>query len=137
MAPLPNGRLTSVTSAPSLTTGSGSDCGDGSAAGSDPRPAPGILPGSVVDLEIDRSDCSRPSVFTGKRIHCIGIGGCGLSGLALMLQRLGAKCSGSDTVGGPAFERLRREAIDCTDDQSPAGLPDPCDLIIASAAIRP
>jgi len=97
-------------------------------------------PDRVVDVQVGGAAAARTGdsrVFPGKRVHCIGIGGCGLSGLALMLQRLGARCSGSDSVGGPVLDVLREEAIPCTTDQSPAGLPDDCDLVVASAAIRP
>jgi len=105
-----------------------------------PASSPGPQPGHVVELDVARSAedaAPPPSAFTGLRVHCVGIGGCGLSGLALMLQRLGASCSGSDTSGGPVLERLRAERIDCTCDQTSTGLPEACDLVIASAAIRP
>ena len=36
--------------------------------------------------------------WEGERLHFVGVGGCGLSGLALLLLNRGARCSGSDTV---------------------------------------
>lgn len=36
------------------------------------------------------------SPFTGRRLHFVGVGGCGVSGLALLAQKLGAEVTGSD-----------------------------------------
>jgi UDP-N-acetylmuramate--alanine ligase len=76
------------------------------------------------------------SVFSGMRVHCVGIGGCGLSGLALMLRSLGARCSGSDAAASEVTGRLLRAGIAVATGGDGA-LPDECDLVIASAAIRP
>ena len=55
---------------------------------------------------------SRPnSRFTGRRVHFIGIGGCGMSGLARMLLDCGAIVTGSEPKPGSAtFELARRGA---------------------------
>ena len=45
-----------------------------------------------------------------KTIHFIGIGGCGMSGVALCLRRLGYPVSGSDQKDGETLDRLR-EAV--------------------------
>ena len=39
-------------------------------------------------------------------IHFIGIGGCGMSGLAFMLKRLGAICEGSDSTASDLTDAL-------------------------------
>jgi UDP-N-acetylmuramate--alanine ligase len=70
-------------------------------------------------------------------IHFIGIGGCGMSGLALMLKQLGAICSGSDAVGSELTDALKHSGITVSLDQTTGTIPDPCDLAIASAAIKP
>ncbi|HYH90355.1 MAG TPA: Mur ligase domain-containing protein, partial [Solirubrobacteraceae bacterium] len=36
------------------------------------------------------------SPWSGRRLHFVGIGGCGMSGLALVARQLGAEVSGSD-----------------------------------------
>ena len=42
-----------------------------------------------------------------QRIHFVGIGGAGMSGIAEILHNLGYVVSGSDLSDGPALERLR------------------------------
>ena len=71
-----------------------------------------------------------------KRIHLIGIGGCSMNGLALILKRQGHSVTGSD-----------REATQFTGALDAAGIPysightceyvDDADLVVYSAAIRP
>ena len=48
------------------------------------------------------------SDWAGRRLHFIGIGGAGMSGLALVCARLGARVSGSDRADSSYLERLRR-----------------------------
>ncbi len=51
--------------------------------------------------------------FGGRALHLIGIGGAGMSGLALVAQALGARVTGSDrATSGPYVERLRAAGID-------------------------
>ena len=78
------------------------------------------------------------SLFTGKRVHLIGIGGSGMSGLAELIAHRGATCSGSDASFGPTVERLLAAGIpvDLETDDAPQTLPPGCDLLIASAAIK-
>lgn len=75
--------------------------------------------------------------FAGRRIWLVGIGGCGMSGLAQMLRRRGAVVSGSDMAAGAATEALEAEGIAVSIGHAAEQLPAPCDLVIASAAIRP
>jgi UDP-N-acetylmuramate--alanine ligase len=77
------------------------------------------------------------SRFAGKNVFFIGIGGCGMSGLAFMLRQLGANCSGSDAVGSDLTESLERSGIPVRLEQSTGTVPAGCDLVIASAAIKP
>lgn len=74
--------------------------------------------------------------FIGKRIHFIGIGGCGMSGLAFMLKRLGAICEGSDSTASDLTESLINDGISVRLEQASGTIPDECDLVIASAAIK-
>lgn len=50
--------------------------------------------------------------WAGRRLHFIGIGGAGMSGLALVAGALGAEVSGSDRADSPTLARLR--AAGCT-----------------------
>ncbi|MBL8763092.1 MAG: UDP-N-acetylmuramate--L-alanine ligase [Phycisphaerae bacterium] len=67
----------------------------------------------------------------------IGIGGCGMSGLARILTARGARVRGSDASTSDATRALERDRISVTFDQSHAELPSDLDMVIASAAIRP
>lgn len=42
-----------------------------------------------------------------KNVHLVGIGGCGMSGIAKILYEMGYKVSGSDLKEGPNTMRLR------------------------------
>jgi UDP-N-acetylmuramate--alanine ligase len=75
--------------------------------------------------------------FRGRFVHFAGVGGSGMSGLARMIQRRGAACSGTDSIDGPLVEELRATgmAVSVGDTEASATLPAACDLLIASAAI--
>lgn len=77
------------------------------------------------------------SPFAGKKIHLIGIGGCGMSGLARLLADHGGICTGSDNVPSAVTEALVNAGIPVSDDQSAGQLPAGCELVVASAAIKP
>ncbi len=72
-----------------------------------------------------------------RHIYMVGVGGCGMAGLARMLKARGAVVSGSDMAPGEATHALAAEGIDVGFDQSRSWLPDACDLVVASAAIKP
>ncbi len=72
-----------------------------------------------------------------QHLYFIGIGGCGVSGLARILAQRGAACTGSDSTQTDVTEALAESGIDVGFDQSKQWLPDECDLVIHSAAIRP
>jgi len=71
----------------------------------------------------------------GKHIYCIGIGGCGMSGLARMLRARGGDISGSDKETSEATESLVGDGISVGFDQTTPWLPDACDMVVASAAV--
>lgn len=79
----------------------------------------------------------RPIAFKGRTAYLIGIGGCGMSGLARLLKSHGATVTGSDMSASDATRALDADGIRVTFDQSTGTLPDSCDLVIASAAIKP
>jgi len=53
-------------------------------------------------------DMMRPFI---RRVHFVGIGGSGMSGIAEVLHSLGYEVSGSDAKRGEAFKRLAAEGI--------------------------
>jgi UDP-N-acetylmuramate--alanine ligase len=72
----------------------------------------------------------------GKRVHLIGMGGCGMCGAAAMLQRRGAKVSGSDRSDSAALQALAGMGVKVFVGQQAANMPDSCDLVVCSAAIK-
>ena len=50
--------------------------------------------------------------WAGRRLHFVGIGGAGMSGLALVAQALGAQVSGSDAAETPYLHELREAGIE-------------------------
>jgi UDP-N-acetylmuramate--alanine ligase len=80
---------------------------------------------------------SAGSDWYGRHLHFVGIGGCGLSGLARLLHERGAICTGTDNVPSGVTEALIRGGIPVTHRQAADCVPDRCDLVIASAAIQP
>ncbi|MCY4256927.1 MAG: UDP-N-acetylmuramate--L-alanine ligase [bacterium] len=46
------------------------------------------------------------------RVHLVGVGGAGMSALAVLLQQMGKLVSGSDVADSPILERLRAEGIE-------------------------
>jgi UDP-N-acetylmuramate--alanine ligase len=49
--------------------------------------------------------------WSGRKLHFVGIGGAGMSGLALVAQALGAEVTGSDRAESSYTERLREHGI--------------------------
>lgn len=84
-------------------------------------------------------DPAAPDRFevAGRHIYMIGIGGCGMAGLARMLLGRGAVVSGSDLSPGDTTRALQGAGIVVSFDQSRPWLPDACNLVVASAAIKP
>jgi UDP-N-acetylmuramate--alanine ligase len=80
---------------------------------------------------------SAGSGWSGRCLHFVGIGGCGLSGLARLLHERGAICTGTDNVPSELTAALDRSGIPVTHRQTADSVPDRCDLVIASAAIKP
>ncbi|MCB9840245.1 MAG: UDP-N-acetylmuramate--L-alanine ligase [Phycisphaeraceae bacterium] len=73
----------------------------------------------------------------GRHVYMVGIGGCGMSGLARLLRARGASVSGSDMAASATTAALIGEGIPVGFEQTAGAIPEACDLIVASAAIRP
>jgi UDP-N-acetylmuramate--alanine ligase len=76
------------------------------------------------------------SQFHGKRVHFIGIGGSGMSGLARMLLDCGSIVSGSEPRPGPQTFELVRRGAKISRDQLGELLGRNIDLVVRSAAVR-
>jgi UDP-N-acetylmuramate--alanine ligase len=71
-----------------------------------------------------------------RRIHIVGIGGAGMSAIALVLRDMGHQVSGSDLKDSPVAERLRSYGIAVAVGHSPAHVAD-ADAVTYSPAVQP
>src|SRR4051812_2720818 len=71
--------------------------------------------------------------MNGRRLHFIGIGGAGMSGLALVARALGADVSGSDRSESSYVERLRGAGIEPAIGHDAANLPDGAEVVVSTA----
>lgn len=74
--------------------------------------------------------------YRDERIHFIGIGGCSMSGLALILKNLGYNVSGSDANTSMFTDALETAGVSFSIGHNPA-LVEGAGLVIRSAAIKP
>jgi UDP-N-acetylmuramate--alanine ligase len=71
-----------------------------------------------------------------RRVHFVGIGGAGMSGIAEVLHNLGYRVSGSDRADSPVVRRLAGLGIQIHKGHDPAHVAD-ADVIVVSSAIAP
>jgi len=71
--------------------------------------------------------------WAGRRLHFIGIGGAGMSGLALVCHRLGATVTGSDRSDSSYMERLRAAGLESAIGHDAANLPDGAEVVVSTA----
>ena len=70
-----------------------------------------------------------------KRIHFVGIGGSGMSGIAEVLGNLGYAVSGSDLSENAAVKRLRDQGVKVTIGHAAANIAD-ADAVVVSTAVK-
>jgi UDP-N-acetylmuramate--alanine ligase len=68
-----------------------------------------------------------------RRLHFVGIGGAGMSGVAIVAHGLGATVTGSDQVDTPYCARLREQGIEPTIGYDAANVPAGAELVYGSA----
>ncbi len=83
-----------------------------------------------------RMESRSASRFTGRRVHFIGIGGTGMSGLARMLADIGAVVSGSEPSFNAVTGELARRGIRISRTQLGELLSSEIDLVVRTAAVR-
>jgi UDP-N-acetylmuramate--alanine ligase len=69
----------------------------------------------------------------GRRLHFIGIGGAGMSGLAVVCAGLGATVSGSDRNESSYMERLRAAGLEPRIGHDAANLPEDAEVVVSTA----
>jgi UDP-N-acetylmuramate--alanine ligase len=71
--------------------------------------------------------------WSSRRLHFVGIGGAGMSGLALVCAELGATVSGSDRAESSYMERLRAAGLDPVVGHDAANLPEGAEVVVSTA----
>jgi UDP-N-acetylmuramate--alanine ligase len=73
------------------------------------------------------------SDWASRRLHFVGIGGAGMSGLALVCAELGASVTGSDRSESSYTERLRAAGLDPIVGHDAANLPEGAEVVVSTA----
>ncbi|MGI8441015.1 MAG: UDP-N-acetylmuramate--L-alanine ligase [Thermoleophilaceae bacterium] len=73
------------------------------------------------------------SPFAGRALHFIGIGGAGMSGLALVTRALGAEVTGSDRAESAHFARLREVGVRPAVGHEPGAVPGGAEVVVSTA----
>ncbi|HEY7950363.1 MAG TPA: Mur ligase domain-containing protein [Solirubrobacterales bacterium] len=71
--------------------------------------------------------------WASRRLHFVGIGGAGMSGLALVCAELGATVTGSDRADSSYMERLRASGLEPVVGHDAASLPDGAEVVVSTA----
>jgi len=73
--------------------------------------------------------------WSGRRLHFVGVGGAGMSGLALIADSLGATVTGSDRSNSSYLERVRAAGIAAVVGHGAANVPggDDVELVVSTA----
>ncbi|HUO72151.1 MAG TPA: UDP-N-acetylmuramate--L-alanine ligase [Solirubrobacteraceae bacterium] len=71
--------------------------------------------------------------WSSRRLHFVGIGGAGMSGLAIVAQALGAHVTGSDRAESSYTERLREHGIEPVIGHAAANVPAAAEVVYSTA----
>ncbi len=72
--------------------------------------------------------------WSGRRLHFVGIGGAGMSGLALVARSLGADVTGSDRAAdSPYLLPLRALGVEPSEGHDAAHVPEVAEVVVSSA----
>jgi len=100
----------------------------------------GAVPSMAQGMDTDRQNLAagqkQPDLYTGLKVHLIGVGGTGMRALARMLLDRGAFVTGSDRSAGGPVERLVEAGVEIALGQKAENIPSACDLVVYSAAIH-
>jgi UDP-N-acetylmuramate--alanine ligase len=73
------------------------------------------------------------AAWSGRRLHFIGIGGAGMSGLAVVCAGLGASVTGSDRGESSYMERLRAAGLEPKIGHDAANVPAGAEIVVSTA----
>jgi UDP-N-acetylmuramate--alanine ligase len=71
--------------------------------------------------------------WSARRLHFVGIGGAGMSGLALIAHALGARVTGSDRAASSYSERLRAAGIEAVIGHAAENVPAGAEVVYSTA----
>src|ERR687887_2583133 len=77
--------------------------------------------------------CSGLRLLEGRRFWFVGIGGAGMSALALVARAWGAEVGGSDRARSSYVERLEEAGIPVSIGHDAANVPDDAEVVVSSA----
>lgn len=72
-----------------------------------------------------------------KKVHMVGIGGAGMSGIARVMKEYGVSVSGSDLKRSPVTEGLEKLGIPVSEGHQSEFLPSDADIVVYSSAVPP
>src|SRR5215208_5484713 len=98
-----------------------------------PRPRRPPAPASATPPTLPRVSAPTDRPWAGRRLHFVGIGGAGMSGLALVARALGAEVTGSDRAESSYTERLRAAGIVPTIGHASANVPSGAEVVVSTA----
>lgn len=97
-------------------------------------PTGGLWSGNVARAWPGDSD--TPLEVNGRSVYLLGIGGAGMSALARMFRARGGEVAGSDANFSDVTDALEQVGVRVQLEHSVESLPDRCDLVVSSAAIK-
>ena len=71
--------------------------------------------------------------FAKRKLHFVGIGGAGMSGLALVARTLGAEVTGSDRAESSYTTRLRENGIEPAIGHDAKNVPSGAEVVVSTA----
>ena len=80
-----------------------------------------------------RGDDESMTDWSQRKLHFIAIGGAGMSGLALVCHRLGARVSGSDRAQSSYLERLRAAGLEPRVPHHADAVPPDAEVVVSTA----
>lgn len=87
----------------------------------------------VLEAAGGRGSTASERPWAGRRLHFVGIGGAGMSGLALIAKELGAEVSGCDRVESPYMHELRAAGIEPRIGHDPSHATSGVELVASTA----
>ncbi len=91
---------------------------------------------TVKDLLTTIKPRVESTPFSGRCVHFVGIGGCGMSGLAQMLLNFGAQVSGTDRTPSSVTRKLSEMGATIVYEQTAESIPQETETVVYSAAIK-